>query len=1113
MRVIRGLAALAVLVLGIVGVPWLLVALTTSLQPALAPLADPATLLESPDPLAIVIVLLLAVAWVAWLIFLVGVLAELVDVLSGRRLRIRLPGIAPAQRLTAGLVVSVVAMLSTSPLSTADPGPTGPRTTAAEATNNGTTDAHRAGSAAADTSAHSTAASPDHATAQHTARTPTHDPGSGRKPDDVHVHVVGRGDDLWSLAQQYFGRGSDWRRIAAANPERLTGGPDRLEAGWRLRIPGVERSESTANPEEGSRRRSADPGEGEERTVMVRRGDTLSAIAERFYGAERRWPVLWRANRHQLHDPDELLIGMRLVVPNLDEKSEEKSEEKSGAKSGGKSGEKSETESGAGGPAPSADRSDAQRNRADADRPGRQERTESRAGESTAQPDRPEPGSSGCELAAPPDASASPPPQIPPPQAPAQPPPPAPEPPAPEPPAPGAPAPAPPPDQGPFPQTQAEAPESSAASPAQSGAVVAGLAGVGALLAASLIGGLAFRRRTQLQSRPVGRRILHPTEGARAAEVVLSRRAGPLGLRALDLATRAISASCHAAASPLPCLTVATVGDKHVELHWTEPADPPPGFRATANRWTLAAADLDYLRSVPGLDEAVRPYPALVTLGLDAKRQPVVADLETLGLLRLQAEEPALIESALTAMAVELSFSPWAEEMILTLVGSLPHLPAALGKHNVSHTDDVDGLLERLEARAAVQREQSAYEVPGQHRVDPDLADPWAPEIVLINRALPADHRARLQALLTAEPRVTMAAVLPGSTGEVEGGWTLRLERGETSRATGLLEPLGWPLAPQLIEEPAAAAVVELITVTGSDATTPAPWWTDPDPPPDNVTYLGKRFGGWATHPNGNEAGADDMIRGHADGEGGLALHPTLRLLGPIELVGAAGPAPPRAAKQCLEYCGWLLEHPGASARAMAASLVVAEGTRRSNMSRLRVWLGSADDGSPYLPDAYSGRIRLHGAVSSDWQRLQILTAAGVNLARTSGLEAALHLVRGAPLADAAPGQWYWAEELRTDMISAVRDIGVELTNRALNENNIDLARWAAARALVAAPGDELLLVARIRTEHQAGNRGEVERLTLQVAAHARQLGVDLAAETVSLLQEVMEGRVRARMA
>ena len=181
----------------------------------------------------------------------------------------------------------------------------------------------------------------------------------------------------------------------------------------------------------------------------------------------------------------------------------------------------------------------------------------------------------------------------------------------------------------------------------------------------------------------------------------------------------------------------------------------------------------------------------------------------------------------------------------------------------------------------------------------------------------------------------------------------------------------------------------------------------------------------------------------------------------------------------------------------MVAALAVAEGTRRSNMSRLRSWLGTSPDGEAYLPDAYTGRITLLPAVSSDWQRLQILTSTGVNRASDAGLQAALELVRGAPLADAAPGQWHWAEELRTDMISCVRDIGVELADRALLAGDLERARWAASRALVAAPGDELLLAVRIRTEHAAGNVPETERLTLQLAAQARTLGVDLDDETV----------------
>ena len=308
---------------------------------------------------------------------------------------------------------------------------------------------------------------------------------------------------------------------------------------------------------------------------------------------------------------------------------------------------------------------------------------------------------------------------------------------------------------------------------------------------------------------------------------------------------------------------------------------------------------------------------------------------------------------------------------------------------------------------------------------------------------------------------------------------------------------------------------------TGRTDTTPAPWWFDGETaaepePPDNVTYLGRRFGGW-TGPRTEDADNDEQGGGAMNRQTTTATtsvsHPTLQLLGPVELEGATGAPPSRAAKQCLEYCAWILEHPGTTAQAMGAALAVAEGTRRSNVSRLRSWLGADDGDQPYLPDAYSGRIVLHPAVSSDWQRLQILTGRGVNRTSSSGLEAALQLVRGAPLADAAPGQWHWAEGLRTDMISVIRDIGVELTDRALADSDVELARWAAARALAAAPGDELLIVARIKTEHRAGNDPEVERLTLQLAAHARSLEVDLRPETVDVLQQMMEGRVRARLA
>lgn len=239
-------------------------------------------------------------------------------------------------------------------------------------------------------------------------------------------------------------------------------------------------------------------------------------------------------------------------------------------------------------------------------------------------------------------------------------------------------------------------------------------------------------------------------------------------------------------------------------------------------------------------------------------------------------------------------------------------------------------------------------------------------------------------------------------------------------------------------------------------------------------------------------------------GTGPTGTHPRLDVLGPIELFGARGVVPCRAPKQCLEYCGWLLHHPGQTAVAMTRSLLVAEGTRRSNMSRLRLWLGTTDSGQPYLPDAYSGRIKLHPDVTSDWEYLNVLMAGGVQRATQQSMLQALDLVRGAPLADSAPGQWHWAEQWRCQMITTVRDIGVALATTALGNKDIDLARWAATTALTAAPEDDKLMTLRIRTEHIAGNRPEVERLALHMTRMARTIGHDLPDETIDLLQQIM---------
>ena len=82
----------------------------------------------------------------------------------------------------------------------------------------------------------------------------------------------------------------------------LTGGPDRLQVGWTLIIPDADAAPARI------------PGE---QRVTVRRGDTLSAIAERELGSAGRWSEIYRANRAQLSDPDELTPGQQLTAAEV----------------------------------------------------------------------------------------------------------------------------------------------------------------------------------------------------------------------------------------------------------------------------------------------------------------------------------------------------------------------------------------------------------------------------------------------------------------------------------------------------------------------------------------------------------------------------------------------------------------------------------------------------------------------------------------------------------------------------------------------------------------------------------------------------------------------------
>lgn len=75
--------------------------------------------------------------------------------------------------------------------------------------------------------------------------------------------------------------------------------------------------------ESGSSSTAPEAREAGGRTYVVEKGDTLWAIAERYYGDGSEWPRIHEANRDRIDDPDVIQPGWELTIPEAEEEDEE----------------------------------------------------------------------------------------------------------------------------------------------------------------------------------------------------------------------------------------------------------------------------------------------------------------------------------------------------------------------------------------------------------------------------------------------------------------------------------------------------------------------------------------------------------------------------------------------------------------------------------------------------------------------------------------------------------------------------------------------------------------------------------------------------------------------
>lgn len=48
---------------------------------------------------------------------------------------------------------------------------------------------------------------------------------------------------------------------------------------------------------------------------VIQKGDTLSAVAQRYYGKASEYPRLFEANREVIKDPDKIFVGQKIRIP------------------------------------------------------------------------------------------------------------------------------------------------------------------------------------------------------------------------------------------------------------------------------------------------------------------------------------------------------------------------------------------------------------------------------------------------------------------------------------------------------------------------------------------------------------------------------------------------------------------------------------------------------------------------------------------------------------------------------------------------------------------------------------------------------------------------------
>jgi LysM repeat protein len=287
-----GLAATLGIMCFVAGVPLVLTAIGA--VPSATTLDTIRDVLFRPDDGTLVIGMAAVVAWGAWAVLTISLLVEAIAALRGIRAP-KLPGLSMPQ-VAAGQLIAVASLLFAG-ASVAAPA-MAPAAAAHVAVQVEPRDTVTAPMVARFV--------PERAPAGRTAVAAPTPKDEAAAAAETRLHVVKRGESLWSIARDQLGDGTRYVELVDLNAEVLDGHPDFILPGLELRLP-IDRDQ---------------PKDDATHTRVVDPGDTLSEIAAEQYDDATRYPEIVQASRDTLQpdgdrltDPDLIHPGWTLTIP------------------------------------------------------------------------------------------------------------------------------------------------------------------------------------------------------------------------------------------------------------------------------------------------------------------------------------------------------------------------------------------------------------------------------------------------------------------------------------------------------------------------------------------------------------------------------------------------------------------------------------------------------------------------------------------------------------------------------------------------------------------------------------------------------------------------------